>query len=147
MAKTKNLVKASARIITITELSEGDVYQRLEGNSDLRYGVVTQVLHNGEDAVIQALEVTEGMYYSGPTAELKTFGTDSDVKIFPADPLHVQLHLGKVRQANGETLVRAERALSTAQDRHDSVLKVLERFEGADLTAASVTYGGVSDES
>lgn len=139
MAKTKNLVKASAQIITITELSEGDVYQRLEGSSDLRYGLVTQVLHNGEDAVIQALEIKTSYY--GVEPEVKTFGTDADVKIFPADPLNVKLHLDQVAQTNDRKLADARKALVDAEKKHEQVTAILERYSNSDLKAALVEYG------
>lgn len=142
MAKAKNLVKASAQIITITELSAGDVYQRLEGSSDLRYGVVTQVLHNGEDAVIQSLEMKTDYY--GVTPEIKTFGTDSDVKIFPADPLNVRMHLDETARRNDEALVRAEKALDEARVKHRQVGDILTRYAESEMTAALVEYGPMS---
>lgn len=142
MAKAKNLVKASAQIITITELTQGDVYQRLEGSTDLRYGLVTQVLHNGTDAVIQALEIRVDYY--GPSPEVKTFGTDSDVKIFPADPINVRMHLDEVAEKNEQTLTRAQKALDEAVTKHRQVKDILDRYQTADLTAATVEYGPAS---
>jgi hypothetical protein len=132
-------VKASAQIITITELSEGDVYQRLDGSSDLRYGLVTQVLNNGEDAVIQALEVKSD--YFGPKPEVKTFGTDADVKIFPADPLLVKIHLDEVHAANEKKLADAKKALVDAEKVHAQVIDILARYSNSEMNAALVEYG------
>lgn len=145
MAKTKNLVKASAQIITITELSAGDVYQRLEGSSDLRYGIVTQVLHNGEDAVIQALEIKTTYYSVEP--ELKTFGTDTDVKIFPAEPLNVRLHLDEVAAANDRKLADARKSLSDAEKKHEQVSTVLAQYADSEFSEALVSYGPIGTAS
>ncbi|TXH09358.1 MAG: hypothetical protein E6R04_08380 [Spirochaetes bacterium] len=80
--ETKSIVRASAQAITITTLTQGDVYKRLieQSYSADKYravvGIVQSVDFNGEDAMISALEVSDAK------VTLKVFGEGSDLKLF-----------------------------------------------------------------
>lgn len=141
---TQTLVRGSADIVTVTTLARNDVYKRLEENTYgekyiLKFGVVTDVMHNGEDAVITALEFTTE--YNGATSALKVFGTDSDLKLFAATPTEFIEHKADVQK-------RAERAVADAQtvlEEKRRLLAVIEstftndvlaRLTIADTTAA-----------
>lgn len=80
--QTQSIVRASAQAVTITTLTQGDIYKRLIETpySSDKYkaviGIVQSVDFNGEDAMISALEVDDGKVTS------RVFGNDSDLKIF-----------------------------------------------------------------
>jgi hypothetical protein len=85
--ETRQLVEASATVITIATVRAGDVYKRLDkpsyGSERLMFGFVTDVMNNGEAAAITAVEFTSEY---GTTYEpaMKVFGPDTDLVLFPA---------------------------------------------------------------
>jgi hypothetical protein len=130
--QTQTLVQASADVISITHLSKGDVYKRLEkefnNNYKMMFGVVMDVMHNGEDAAISALEFQDS--YPEVKAEQKTFGTDSDLKIFSTNPEEVQAHVDDLKDSarrnvkeRREQLERSETTLSNLTDVFDNVVR------------------------
>src|SRR5690349_24839270 len=86
--QTANFIQASAEVTNITTLKKGDVYKRLHdegyGEDKIVYGIVYDVLYNGEDAAIMTLEFTPG--YRELKTELKTFAGKKESKILPCTP-------------------------------------------------------------
>ena len=105
--RTATLVQASAEIVTIVTLRPGDVYKRLVETPysaekwTAYYGVVQTVDHNGDDAMVTAIELVDG------AAKTKTFGTDTDVKLFAATTAGVEL-------AFDDAVVTADAAVDAA---------------------------------
>ncbi len=93
--QTASFVTASAQVTRITELVKGDVFKRLEegygGTDEIVFGVVMDVLHNGEDAAISAMEFKPS--YSDLTVSLKTYAGKRDLKIFPATQDELKIYL------------------------------------------------------
>lgn len=117
--QTTTLVQATAQIVTITSLKAGDVYKRLQENSygekyTMLFGVVQDVMHNGEDAVISAIEFESD--YSGTEAKLKTFGTSADLKLFATTPDEVRVHFASLEENANRAVETAARELSKKQD-------------------------------
>lgn len=112
--QTVNLVQASATITTITELKVGDIYKRLEESSysgaKLKMGVVTGTLNNGEDSVITSLEYDID-YSDGVKTEVKVFGTNAELKIFPAAAEEVTQQITALEESTESAVRRAETAL------------------------------------
>lgn len=85
--QTKSIVQASANVIRIVNLKKGDVYKRIEdssyGNANIHYGVVVDLFNDGSKTFVEALEYTKS--YSDVNAEIKVFGGDKDISIFPTD--------------------------------------------------------------
>jgi hypothetical protein len=136
--RTSTLVQATADVVTIVSLRRGDVYKRLEesqygGGTQLHFGVVTDVMHNGTDAVITALEFP--MDYSGaPTPKLKTFGTSADLRLFAAQPEEVRQHFGEVMDGSRRALNTAREAWEKANATDVQVRSLIEQIAG-ELTA------------
>ncbi len=136
--RTTTLVQATADVVTITSLRTGDVYKRLEVNTygekyQLHFGVVQHVMHNGEDAVITAIEFpTE---WNGVQAKIKTFGTDADLKLFEATPEEVTAHFAEVRTASQNTVKAKAEELAKAEAIHRQVEGMIERVGIQALTA------------
>lgn len=141
--RTSTLVNATAEVVTITTLQTGDVYKRLEVNAyntgdgkyQLLFGIVQDVLHNGTDAVISALEFTTS--YTGVEPKLRTFGTDADLKLFAAQPDEVRQHFTEVQEASAKALQTARDAWNKAQATDAAVRAAIERSGAQVLTAAA----------
>lgn len=115
--QTKNFIQSSATITRVTELAVGDVYKRLEESTysaaKLKFGVVTGTLHNGADAVITSIEY-EPAYGDGMKAEVKTFGTSDELKIFPATREEFETHVADLLESCQRSVRDSEKALEKA---------------------------------
>lgn len=116
----KNLVKVEGKILTITTLAVGDVYIRLDtqGSQDdtrLRYGVVTNILANGEEMVLVAIERGKSRYGSDIEVSTKTFKTGEDLQLFAADGTSFLAEVNQLTDAAESKVRAAERELVKAQ--------------------------------
>lgn len=138
---TATLVQATANIVTVVSLKQGDVYKRLVENTygekyTVQIGVVRDVMHNGEDAVITALEFAQT--YGSVEPKLQTFGTGTDLKLFTADPEEVRAHFAEVIE-HAQRLVRtAEDELAKKRAVLDAVQRVTAEESVKTLTAPEV---------
>lgn len=84
--KINQLIQTNADIITVLTVKRGDIYKRLDepsyGSAKLLFGVVTDVLANGERSTVTALEVTAG--YNSVEVTEKVFAGEGDVQLYPA---------------------------------------------------------------
>ena len=113
---TRQLIEASAEIITITRLQAGDVYKRIEEGgygSPLRFGIVQSVMNNGAESAFTALEFTPN--YGSVNAEIKVFSAGKPIAIFAAMPAEVQEHCNQVLQASSAAVAVKQRELVAAQ--------------------------------
>ena len=141
--RTSTLVNATAEVVTITTLQAGDVYKRLQvneyaagdGKYAMLFGIVQDVMHNGSDAVISALEFTTS--YTGVEPKLRTFGTDADLKLFAAQPDEVRAHFGEVQEASAKALQTARDAWQKAQATDAAVQAAIAHAGQQVLTAAA----------
>jgi hypothetical protein len=136
--RTASLVQASADVVTIVNLRAGDVYKRLEENTygekyQLHFGVVQDVMHNGEDAVITAIEFPA--QWNGVEAKIKVFGTGSDLKLFEATPEEVTAHFAEVREASQRSVKTKADELSKAEATHRQVEGMIRKVGIQALTA------------
>lgn len=124
--QVQQMIRASADVLTITTLSPGNVYKRIDtagyGSSDpvLRFGVVQSVMNNGEDSAVTALEFTAD--YTGVAAALKVFDGGKPVSIFPATPDEITQHLTELTERAERDVADAEKALQGKRDAHARVL-------------------------
>lgn len=129
--QTRTLIKDTATVARVTELTEGDTYRRLIPKSTyestkIAVGVVTGVLNNGESLAITALEVKEGY---GSEVEVKVFDADQDLALFPADHTEVLEILGSAQNYQRSAVERAEKALGEARDKEDRLNKVVRLID------------------
>jgi hypothetical protein len=135
---TATLVQATADIITVVSLKTGDVYKRLVENTygekyTVQIGVVRDVMHNGEDAVITALEFAQT--YGTAEAKLQTFGTGTDLRLFAADPEEVRAHFAEVIDKAQRAVRAAEEELAKKRDLLDTIQRVTAEESARALTA------------
>lgn len=135
--ETRTLVQGSAQIVRITSLKKGDVYKRLETTSysspKLFFGTVTDVLNNGEQSSIIALEYDSS--YSSVEVNTKVFASDTELALFAADPREYADHLDKLEEAAKRAAKNAYDAYTKADDIVDRVVQLRD----LELTAAETT--------
>lgn len=115
----KNVVQASATIVTITKLSPGDVYKRLDENysgARLIFGVVQSVLNNGAEAAISAIEYETEYSSEGVVAKSKVFNAAKEVAIFAATPDEISTHIDELIERAQRYLETKERDVAKARD-------------------------------
>lgn len=125
--KTETLIKATATVINLVSLEEGNVYVRIDDSNSysgdkIKYGVVTQVLHNGETAVITALE--HSTTYSGVEVTRKVFQTGDDLKIFHCTVTAWETHAANLAEIVQRQVRDAEKALEKAQELQAQVVQL-----------------------
>lgn len=133
--QTETLIRASAQVARITELHAGDVYKRLDtsgyagSEATVIFGIVTDVMSNGEDAAFTATEITKN-YMGASVRELKTFTMSHNIAIFPATPEEIQQRFAEIREEMQRKVVEAQKAFDKARDdarQVDSTLAWVER--------------------
>lgn len=134
---TRTLVQGAAQITRIVTLRKGDVYKRLEsaGRTKLLFGIVTDVMHNGDAAAITAVEY-DGDWY-GATVSRVVFSSADTPAIFAADPAEFVGQLGDLITNQRRKIEQAEVDLGKQRD----VLADLERASALDLSAAATDNG------
>lgn len=145
-ATIKTLVSSSADIIQIVSLKTQDTYKRLYkqyGSSDpeLRYGVVTDVLHNGENAAITVLEFSKA-YDGSVNLESKVFSTDQTLELFPARPDELRSYFQDLVTSAERDLQKKEMEVLQKRD-NLSQAKALLLDETRMLTYPDVVTGSV----
>lgn len=95
--QTKSIVQASANVIRIVNLKQGDIYKRYEessyGNDSVHYGIVNSINNNGDETFIEATEFK--VSYSRMEATMKVFSGKKDIAIFPASVDDLQEDFGR----------------------------------------------------
>jgi hypothetical protein len=141
--EARTLVQASAQIVTVLGLREGEVYKRLEPKSTykeakLYFGKITSVMNNGQESAIVALEYEAG--FRAVTVTRKVYSGDSEIQLFPASVEEFQSHIEELRAASIAGVTAAQEALEKAQDQ---VQMVLDLLHSATSTVAQTSLVGV----
>lgn len=115
--QVSNLVRPSALAVRVTEVAEGSVYKRIDkpayGEQRLVFGVVTDVLHDGQEAAIIAVEFTQGAYANDYAPRVKTFSGDTEMLLYPATPEEFQAGMAEAIESQQRTVEAAERDLAS----------------------------------
>lgn len=122
-------VQPMANVVAITSLQTNDVYKRLvkkyNDTYEMHYGIVRDVVHNGEDAAFTAVEFTSE--YGSLHIELKTYGSGSDLAIFPATPDEVTSHFNELLVKADRAIVEAAKELTRKQELRDAVASAYDQ--------------------
>jgi len=92
--QTKQIIQASANVIRITKLSKGNIYKRFEDNDYVYYGVVTEVLNDGINAIITAVEYRKS--WSSIDVSQKVIKGEKDYVLFPATADELEMEFESV---------------------------------------------------
>lgn len=139
---TKQLIQASAEVVTITSFKAGDVYKRVESTYDpqLRYGIVQSVMNNGSDSAFSAIELRPD-YSTGVVVETKVFDGGKPAALFAATAHEVAVHLDEVRKSVEQRRETAAKALVEAERAVALVAEVSDRVAREALTTPDVVRG------
>lgn len=142
--QTASIIKASAQIVRITELTAGDVYKRLEkssyGDGDTLYmGIVTDVLHNGEEAAITACEFKPT--YNDLEVKFRTWSGERDLALFPANPSELEVYLGDITSSLDRTIAVKERELGELQATRQKAADIIDGTLARNLSTPKIVMG------
>lgn len=118
MTNVQTIVRGSADIVNIVTLSPGDVYKRVDspthGQPALVYGMVTDVLNDGQNAAIIAVERQSS--YMGFTTERKVFTQNNELAIFPATEEEWKEHITDIIEGADRQVRDLENKLEQARE-------------------------------
>lgn len=144
---TDTIIQASAQIVRITELKEGDVYKRVDSttygaeNNKLVFGVVTSIMHNGVDGAICAIEIKQEAFSANTVTQQKVFTLNSNIAIFPAQPDELKQWAMDLQAEFDKKVADARGALETAQAQRAHVGNMIARALRGELTAPATAEG------
>lgn len=145
--QVKQIIEASAEVVTITSLKAGSVYKRVEstynGELVLRFGVVQDVMNNGEDSAFTALEYRTD-YAAGVVLDLKVYDGGKPVALFAATPDEVRSHVEELVEAAQDKLRRARAELDKAREVADRAVDLYQQVVESGIEAPEVVRGEVS---
>jgi hypothetical protein len=137
--KINTVIRPSADVIQITEVTVGAVYKRLDtpsyGEPRLLFGVVTDILHNGEDAALVAIEFVPPTYGGSIEPTIRTFKGDSEVAIYPAQPEEFSLAMRQAIEKQESVIAEARKSLAAKV----SVLDLMQRTLAEPMVTAATS--------
>lgn len=134
---TETVVRASATIVNITTLAPGDVYKRLEKATSYTrekvvMGRVLDVMHNGTEAALTALESTIA---ETEPPRIVAHGVTAELALFAATPEEWSAHMADVRTDQALRVERYERELAEARQK----LRVIDEQIALPATAPATS--------
>ena len=135
MTTIKSLITPTATITRIATLAKGDVYKRLatgpygSTGKEIVLGIVADVMHNGDDAAVVAIE--HRLTYSSSESKLTTLTDADDLAIFSATPEEVEGFFGEVAICSERTIERKRREIADEEEK----LARISEMVAAGLTA------------
>jgi hypothetical protein len=140
--EVRNLIKPNAVLVQITEIGKGDVYKRILEPSysepKVVYGSVIDVLNNGEEASLIALEFTPEAYGTGVSPTVRVFTGRSEVALFPCGVEEYKHHLEEAMMLQTKILDSAEKDVEA---KRSILMKMLDQSR-ATLSIATITAIG-----
>lgn len=138
--QVQTIIQPSANIVRITSVEVGSVYKRLDkptyGEARMLFGIVTDVMTDGEESALIAIEFVPPTYISGsvePT--LKTFKGDSEVSIYPAQPEEFRVAMEQAMEQQQRSIADARKALG----KQEGVLTMMEKTLDRPMHLAGTT--------
>lgn len=129
------VIKQAAEISVITSISAGDIYKRLEtpsyGGPRVVLGIVTDVLQNGEQAAVTAIEFIPPEY-GAVEPKMVTFAGDAEVSIYPVARQEFVSLIAALEERQASIVETAERDLT----RKSGVLNQIRSLQQQGVTEA-----------
>lgn len=130
--QTKNIIQTQANVIKITSLVKGNVVKIIEkeyGDTyKTMYGVVLDLMNSGTKTFIQILKYDKT--YGSVKAEIKTYGGEDDLTVFPASIEEITGFFGDVIKNLKEQIEEDKKKL---QEKIESTEKA-EQFASGELS-------------
>ena len=134
--QVSNLVKVDAQVVRVTQLEEGSTYRRVAEKSsydktvEIRYGVVTGIVSNGEVTVVTVLEFSDA-YGSTPKAVVMTGESDMILIPCPLEEFNDALHAA--REVQARALQQAQATVAT----HEATLELFDKVASGKIAIAT----------
>lgn len=110
--EVRNLIEPNATVVQITKVSVGDVYKRLHEaqytQPRIVFGVITDVLNNGKDCSLVALEFGPSAYSQDIQAQSQVFTNKTELALFPATVEEYKAALADAIEVQTKIVERAE---------------------------------------
>ena len=133
--QTKQIVQASANVIRITNIQKGNLYKRFDESGDYTYyGIVTDVLNDGNNTIIMATEYRKS--WSNMTVENKVIRGDKDFMMFPATIDEFQVEFQSVINSKKKDIEDYQLKIQEAQKLIDTTEKLLSGELQKELSVA-----------
>lgn len=133
--EVRNLIKANAQVVQVTEINVGDVYKRLVvpsyGDSKIVFGRVTDILNTGEESTVVAMEFEPSIYNKGAEVAIKVFNGASEIVLFPAT-------VEEYRESLEDCIARQQKAIAEMQKEIDSKDDLLRKMQDTRHATLSV---------
>jgi hypothetical protein len=143
--KISTVLRPSAEVVQITEVTVGAVYKRLDtpsyGEPRLLFGVVTDIMHNGEESALVAIEFVPPTYGGSMEPTIRTFKGDAEVAIYPAQPEEFSLAMQQSIEKQEQSIAEVRKTLAAKQ----SVLDLMERTLMSPMSVAGTTVVAIEN--
>lgn len=124
----KNMIRASAQIIRITELAKGNIVKVIKtsySQPELHYGVVVDVMQNEGLAVVELLLYKKN-YGSVSLESLLLTGNTENIEIFPAEVSDLTDYFQKIKETYAKEIEQKKEDLAKAEQMFEKVTHLLD---------------------
>lgn len=135
----KQVIEASATVIRIAELKKGNVVKLVDdkdNDAELAYGIVEDVLNDGERGYIQFLTVRKSYY--GAELSRRVIGTKSTKvpAVFPATVEEIKTYFDNIERTLEKEIKDKEKSLVDANEK----LSAFRETRNVESSIASTQY-------
>jgi len=111
--QTKQIIQASANVIRITKLSKGNIYKRFDDSDYTYYGIVTDVLNDGINAIITSTEYRKS--WSSMDVSQKVIKGEKDYVLFPATLEEIESEFQSVIDSKERDIENSKKSIKEAE--------------------------------
>lgn len=130
--QTKQIIQASANVIRITKLQKGNIYKRFDDSDYVYYGIVTDVLNDGSNAIITSTEYRKS--WSSMDVSQKVIKGEKDYVLFPATLEEMQDEFQSVIGTKEREIQDAQKKIQEAEKSIEITKKLLSGEMQKELT-------------
>lgn len=133
----KNLIRNTAQIVNVIELSPGDVIKffrkKSYGEPELEYAIVTDVMNNGEQGAIEIVTLKHS--YNSYEMKFELVTDKSELSVYPAGKTALAGHLAKVKEGAKRALEQKEDEFVKARDAYNRLISLINDAKDQRLTS------------
>jgi len=122
--QTKNLIQTQANVIKITSLTKGNIVKLIDTNyssKEVKYGIVTDLLNDGEKTFIELLEYKKN--YDSVSSDIKIYEGTDELALFPAKIDEVQEYFNSAIEGLERTIKEKKEELLKLENGHKKAIE------------------------
>lgn len=146
MNNIKNIIQTSVEIITITKLKKNDVVKIIEENysdAKLMYGIVQDLLANGEDVTLQLLIMD--IAYGDLKLSTKVITAKNTFQMYPANIEEVRDFFNKTKEVFIQKISEKEQELEKMKSNFVTAKKLMSLTGKLGITTPEFILGTTND--